>query len=276
MCLNIHESIRNLSLQICGDVFLSCETAGFRTNHFGTTAKSAIGRTFFGLQNCLSFLIETRGIGAGKYFYERRIDAQVQAVTSYLQKIAEYSKEIKATVESVRCGINPSQRIVLQQEASGEAMSFYYGAECRYAIDGTETESEYVKMPLEDRVLRYRLKPSAYLLSANLHNIENILEKADNMGIVWESLPAGTTLSVHSYKYLGLRADAELEDDILAERVDVGEICFAESLYVFPTAQPEGMLLSMLMEPDVTDSAGVKGTLYQQGLLKCEDIFCLA
>ena len=39
---------------------------GLRVYHYGQTANNPIGRAYFGLYDCLSFLVETRGIGAGK------------------------------------------------------------------------------------------------------------------------------------------------------------------------------------------------------------------
>ena len=274
--LNVDRGIRQLSYNLCGEVFTQSRSAKLSINHFGTTAKNSVGRAWFGLQHCLAFLIETRGIGAGRYFYNRRVHSQVTAMTAYLHSVAEHAEEIKAVVSQARQTDRRKNLLVLQQEASGQIVTAYYGVDCRYTMEGQLAREGNDYMPLTDRILRERPIPDAYLIPSDVTHLEKILDVMTNAGICYEKLPAGTTLTVQQYENLGQRDDAETEDDILAAVGEPKEKTFDVEAYLFDTAQPGGMVLAMLMEPDVTDSAGTKGTFYQQGLLSCEEIFRVA
>ena len=271
--LNIDEEVRKLSHQLCENAFDQSKSAGLCINHFGTTVKNSIGRAYYGLCQTLSILIETRGIGAGRYCFDRRVFAQTKVVTAYLQSVAKHASAIKETVANARQPQNQSAVVVLQQGASGETIAPYFGMERLYTMDGTMARDERQALLLEDQIIRQRSKPEGYLISSSLLNLPKILAKAENMGITFEVLPIGTRLNVQQYQYLGKRADGETEDDILADLMPQREIVFDEETYYFTTDQPMAMVLCMLMEPDVTDSAGTRGTLYQQGLLTWEEIY---
>lgn len=271
--LNINPQIRDISLDICEAVFKKTSDAEIKINHFGTTSNNAIGRTCFGLHHSLSFLIETRGIGAGRYCYDYRIKGQVTTVATYLQEIADRAEEIKAFVRRARSAENKAEALVLHQEASGKKLTPYCGTDCRYTLDGILAWEKQDYMSLQDTVLRQRTMPKGYLLSAGLEDVEKILSIMDNQGIRFEKYPAGTKINVQRYISLGQRPDSEIEDDILADLLPAEEITFDEEVYFFSTDQRSGMVLAMLMEPDVTDSAGSRGTLFQQGLAKCKDIY---
>ncbi len=271
--LNIEPGVRQLSLELCEDAFSEIRKHGLTVNHFGTSEKACVGRTYFGLHHALSFLVETRGIGAGRCFYNQRVSGQVAAMSAYLFAAAKRAEEIKTVVHKARQAEYQSDVIVLHQEASNETLTSYYGTDCQYTIEGTEVRNEKDYMALTDRCLRCRTKPAGYILSSKLEKIKKILIVMKNVGVSYTQLPAGTALKVQGYHCLGIRPGAEAAADILAELTAPDVRVFEEDVYFFSTDQPEGMVLAMLMEPDVTDSVGTRGTLYQQGLVACEDIF---
>ena len=96
--LNNDPEVTEIALEMCGEAFEDARDAGLRVYHYGTTVNNPIGRAYFGLYDCVSFLIETRGIGAGKTNFERRVFSQETAIMSYIEQTAERADEIKKAV----------------------------------------------------------------------------------------------------------------------------------------------------------------------------------
>ncbi len=94
-----------IGLDMAKHAFADAENAGLRVYHYGTTVNNPIGRAYFGLYNALSFLIETRGIGAGRQNFERRVFSQETAATSYIKYTAEHADEIVKTVAAARADV---------------------------------------------------------------------------------------------------------------------------------------------------------------------------
>ena len=269
--LNIDPKIRELGLNLCGTVMKQLIDQGVITDHFGSTANPAIGRTYYGLHQRLAFLIETRGIGAGRHGYERRVKGQVAAVTAYLKEVAKHATEIKALCHKVSQECHEGKIVVLQQEATGETLTTYRGMDLRYTMDGSFVWEKEDYMPLQDTVLRSRPMAKGYVLSSRLEQIDKILQMMDRQGIRYEELKPGTKIKVQQYISLGKREEDGANQDIVADLLPEKEVTFEEAVYFFPANQPGGMILAMLMEPDVTDGVSARGTLFQQKRLQCED-----
>src|SRR5215510_12087924 len=69
----------------------------------GTTPD--IGRNFAGLQNAISFLVETRGVGIGRDSYARRVHTHLVAMTSLLRTAADNAERLVRTVRDLRADI---------------------------------------------------------------------------------------------------------------------------------------------------------------------------
>src|SRR5690606_16732183 len=81
-----------------------------RVSMGGTTPD--IGRNFAGIQNAVSFLVETRGVGIGREGFARRVHTHMVALASLLNTAAANAQELIDTVEAarddmVRRGRNP-------------------------------------------------------------------------------------------------------------------------------------------------------------------------
>ena len=155
--LNNNAAVTDFALDMCGYTFEQLKDAGLRVYHYGQTSNNPIGRAYFGLYDCLSFLVETRGIGAGKTNFERRVFSQETAVLSYLTYAAEHSEEIKELVADAReetiakgATYDEDDVLVLYQTASGETQTDYEGTLIQYNMDGTVHSSETDTMALYD------------------------------------------------------------------------------------------------------------------------------
>lgn len=276
--LNNNAAVTDFALDMCGYTFEQLKDAGLRVYHYGQTANNPIGRAYFGLYDCLSFLVETRGIGAGKTNFERRVFSQETAVLSYLTYAAEHSEEIKELVADAReetiakgATYDEDDVLVLYQTASGETQTDYEGTLIQYNMDGTVHSSETDTMALYDNIERSRIRPTAYVIPADLENIDKILYILDNQGAEYYRLSDGSRATLEQYYYDGPYEYNDRERGIEAGLRDAERVRFSNGAYVIPMDQVAGNVIAMLMEPDVTDSNGYDGSLYQYGVIDYDE-----
>lgn len=277
--LNNNAAVTEFALDMCGYTFEQLDEAGLRVYHYGQTANNPIGRAYFGLYDCLSFLVETRGIGAGKTNFERRVFSQETAVLSYLTYAAEHSEEIKELVadareETIAKGAVYGEEddiLALYQTASGAVQTEYAGTRVQYNMDGTEYSSETDTMALYDTIERSRIRPTAYVIPADLENIDKILYILDNQGAEYYRLSDGSRATLEQYYYDGPYEYNGRERGIEAGLRDAERVRFSNGAYVIPMDQVAGNVIAMLMEPDVTDSNGYDGSLYQYGVIEYDE-----
>lgn len=277
--LNNNAAVTDFALDMCGYTFEQLKDAGLRVYHYGQTSNNPIGRAYFGLYDCLSFLVETRGIGAGKTNFERRVFSQETAVLSYLTYAAEHSEEIKELVadareETIAKGAVYGEEddiLALYQTASGAVQTEYAGTRVQYNMDGTEYSSETDTMALYDTIERSRIRPTAYVIPADLENIDKILYILDNQGAEYYRLSDGSRATLEQYYYDGPYEYNGRERGIEAGLRDAERVRFSNGAYVIPMDQVAGNVIAMLMEPDVTDSNGYDGSLYQYGVIDYDE-----
>ena len=279
--LNDNAAVTDMALDMCANAFSDLKDAGLRVYHYGTTVNNPIGRAYFGLYDCLSFLVETRGIGAGKTNFERRVFSQETAVLSYMSYAAEHSQEIKELVaeareETIAKGktYDEDDILALYQTTSGETLTDYTGVRVQYNMDGTEfSRDETPRMKLNDTVARGRIRPTAYVIPADYENIDKILYIMDNQGAEYYTINSRTAVELEQYYFIGEREGGKgLEKkDIEAGLRDAATVTFESGAYVFPMDQVAGNVIAMLVEPDVTDSVGYDGSLYQYGVVNYDE-----
>lgn len=274
--LNDDPEVTEMALDMCANAFDDLKEVGLRPYHYGTTVNNPIGRAYFGLYNCLSFLVETRGIGAGKTNFERRVFSQETAVLSYMGYAAEHAEEIKDLVAKARAETIAKGKVygevddtlALYQTESGETMTDYAGIRVQYNMDGTEfSRNETALLSLNDTITRGRTRPTAYVIPADYENIDKILYIMDNQGAEYYKLDVGSSAKLEQYYYVGPYTYNDRNYGIEAGLRDAAKVTFAKGAYVFPMDQVAGNVIAMLVEPDVNDSNGYDGTLYQYGVV---------
>ena len=265
--LNIDEAVRDCSYVVCGRVFEELKASGYRINHFGPAEKSSLGRGFYGLNQCLSFLIETRGIGGGRYGYAKRVKAQRDIMLSYIRHIAADYRHIKAVIAKARKRTAGPGRLVLHHGSSEKSFTPYKGVNEQFYLDGTLRARIEEGLSLKDLALRERDRAAAYLLPADLEHIDTIIDKVKAMGGHVEFLPEGSFCNAKQYCCTGLREADGHDKDITVDLLSISDLDFLTGAYRITASDFRQIPLALLMEPDVTDTVGTKGSLFQQGLL---------
>ena len=148
-----------------------------------------------------------------------------------------------------------SDVLALYQTKSGKTLTDYTAATVQYSVaDGSEKVSKASPLSLNDTLTRSRVRPTAYVIPADI---------MDNQGAEYYKLNAGTTASLQQYYYVGDYMVNGKAKGIEAGLRDAADVTFASGAYVFPMDQVASNVIAMLCEPDVTDSNGYDGSLYQ-------------
>ena len=280
--LNNDPDVNALALDMSGFVFEEETAAGLRVNHYsgtGWTCNPPIGRCYFGLFDCLSFLIETRGIGAGRNNLERRVRSQEVAVTGYLKYTAEHADTIRQTVAEARAKLIENGKtydedsvFALYQQASGETVTPYVSTSYAYTLDGQEVAfNENRALPMNDTIVRGRVRPTAYVIPADADNIDDILYIMDNQGAEYYTLDANSTAELQQYYYVGPFRYNNRSVGFEAGLRDETTVTFENGAYVFPMDQLAANVIAAICEPDVNDSNGYDGSLVQYGKVVADE-----
>ena len=268
--LNNDAAVNELAELAVDRIHTNAVDAGLRPYHYGTTVNNPIGRAFYGLYNSISILIETRGIGQGASQFDRRVFSQLLAARSVIDYSVENSAKIKTAVANARANTILDGRtydaddvVILHQIASGKTFSPRALTRYQYSVNGDTVKTESAALSMNDTIVRSRQRPTAYVIPADAANIDKILYIFDNQGFEYYKLDAGTTASLQQYYYEGEYTYDGSAKGITAGLRDTADVTFAKGAYVVPMDQVAGNVIAMLCEPDVNDSNGYDGTLYQ-------------
>ena len=211
-------------------------------------------------------LMETMGNNFGLNMYERRVASHASAVTGILNYLHENAAEVKAVIKAERDRIIEDGKTYREDDpfvmqcTSVDAPEHYIEGEKISLITGEKTPYTITALRIRN-IKRTRIAPTAYVLPADLPNIDYILNLMDMQGIAYSYIPEGATLPLQ--QYVGT-----------VEAADLGEektVTFRNGAYVFTMAQVDAQILGMYMEVDVNYTASQKGSLAQQELIVAEN-----
>ena len=258
------EAYKQVSIELLQQVFAGAAQNGLTYRYYSNQLNSDngnISRPYFGQQGCLSFLLETRGIGTGLENIARRVVTQVICVETLLDYAANNAAAMQQLVDSEKAHIVEKGKTY--REDDRVILSVAAVADDNYSLDlkriyqnGNET-TVAVAPGVFNNVLRSRTAPTAYVIPAGATFTQQVLELMDKQGISYTFIPAGSTVRLQQYTGTAEAAGLTAEKSVT----------FGQGAYVFTLNQVRGITLSMLMEPDVTDLAEHKGTLAQQGII---------
>ncbi len=269
--LNLPQQLRDLQYVYLNYELDQLRDEGFRSAYFRsprTDTNPATGRGAYFTRGSLSILIEIPGVKKGKLYWERRVLCQYLAAKHLLDYAATHAAELRATVaqtrlDIVRAGMSfDAQSNLITLEHRPGTPVFLNSA--TYSLeDGSYLGDEVVAFYRFDKPTHQRPRPLAYVVPKTAENIGRILEIMDTEKIAYRELPAGEKLTVRAYR--GSAASASLSEET--------QLSFPEGAYFFPTAQTMGVVLSVLMEPDILDCTQGAASFVQQGLLDISELY---
>ena len=274
------DAYRTLALEMDEAAF--AELAANELNGFYYAANVSgydpnMGSAYYAITGTAMYvLMESRGIYGGNESMERRAVAHMAAVSGMLDYLHENADHARSVIRG------EGQRTAENGKTYSESNVFVLDTNSRtttsadketwgilntagQVIDWGSGEVSFpVTYPkVDDVVVRSRVLPTAYAISADCAGIDTILKLMDDHGISYSFLPEGATLPLQRYGGTGTEATLGMET---ATR-------FAKGCYVFTMNQVRGLLLASFMEPDHTNSAEFDGNLVQMGLLNVTDTY---
>ncbi len=269
--LNLPQQLRDLQYLFLNYELDSIRAEGFRSAYFRsprTDTNPATGRGAYFTRGSISILLEIPGVKKGKLYWERRVLCQYLAAKNLLDYAAAHAAELRATVAQTRLDIvragtyfDAQNNLITLEHRPGTPVflnSATYSLE-----DGSYLGDEVVAFYRFDKPTHQRPRPLAYVIPKGAENIERILQIMDIEKIAYRELAAGETLTVRAYR--GSAASASLAEE--------QSVCFEQGAYLFPTAQVMGVVLSVLMEPDILDCTQGAASFVQQGLLDISELY---
>lgn len=223
----------------------------------GTTPD--IGRNFAGLQNAVSFLVESRGTGIGRDGFARRVHSHITAISGLLETAAGNARELMDTVAAARAdlirrGRDPQpgdsvavlvkspiikQKLDMMEPASGELKTI--------EVDWSDSLNVTVEIA--------RQRPWAYVMPPVFHAIA---ERLMMSGVEVRRLDKAAELDVETFQvtdrlpsatYVEGRITSRVSTEVISKRVR-----FPAGSYVFPMAQANASVIAVALEPESPSS----------------------
>jgi len=223
----------------------------------GTTPD--IGRNFAGLQNAVSFLIESRGVGVGREGFARRVHTHVVAITSLLDTAAANAPQLIETVEAVRADIvrrgrdpQPEDMVAVTVKSPQVRQKLMMlepqsGALKEIEVDWADSLSATAGIA--------RSRPWAYLMPPIFHQVA---ERLMQSGVEVRRLSEPAALEVEAYTVTERKPSATYIEGRITSTVTTEvvrkKVRFPAGSYVYSMAQPNANVIAVALEPESPSS----------------------
>ena len=241
---------------------------------------------YYALRSSANFLVESPNSSCEKKSsFARRVFTQFFAAQALVEYAFNNSDKLMAACKADREYIVSSKDPFILRHGQNEE-AYTYNRTIFNLVDGTKIKDTLFSVRYYEVPLITRPRPYAYVIPKDLKKIDTILEIAEYNGISFEELPDGTKMTLRQYatnpKWITDKAGKEDNGDkrrFVAETVEAyallepQETVFAKGAYIFKTAQPSGLVLMMLMEPDVIRTDRFPITLVQAGIIHPHNLY---
>ena len=270
---NIERSLTELAERVFSrDIARNVENVGYSHFWYYTTAYDVkdkrvagggtapdIGRNYAGLQNTLSFLVETRGVGIGRDSFARRVHTHHVVMSSVLQTTADNAAEVRKAVQGARDAVVGKGRAPAADDLVAVTLKMPARKQKLTMTDPESGEPKEVEVdwidPREAQPGLTRARPFAYLL---LPSYTEIARRLAMSGIDVRRLKQPVELEVESYEVTERRAgnvfvEGHLRNTVATE-VKVRKRLFPAGTLVYAMAQPGANILVAGLEPQSASS----------------------
>ena len=266
--LNVPEDLRNFTREKFVEParrILEADPCRFRVNDYISTQKYGSEVHFhlgsvharssasnWALGNCISTLLEVRGVGIGRKSFKRRTYSGWTVALTYMNSAFSNDFSIKTLLAETHQDTKPVV-VISERKMRNDSL---------LVID-LDTEKE-IKMPviIHDALQSYpvlsRERPFAYLLDKKE---KKAAEKMRILGLQVDSLSAALETEAESYQVPGWGNESSEDDDVqndedeskkVLENGQVKKITqiFPAGTFVIPLRQDKGNLVCELLEPE--------------------------
>jgi hypothetical protein len=218
-----------------------------------------IGRNYAGLQNSVSFLVETRGVGIGRDSYARRVHTQYTVMKSLLQTAADNAEELHRVVRDARVDVARKGRAPAPADRVAVTLTAPTRAQKLTMLDPASGTPKAVEVewqdPREAQPALTRARPYAYLL---LPSHTEVARRLAMSGVDVRKLEKPTEVEVESFDVTERRTgDVFVEGHIrsaVTTEVRVKKRLFPAGTLVYSMAQQGANILVAALEPESPSS----------------------
>ena len=213
-------------------------------NQCTTEARSST--TSFALTNCISALIEIRGVNLQKTSFKRRINTTFLIATSFLKTVYDDAKNIKEVLK-IANDANPENLVVVckkpQENQTIRAINLK---------DNMETSLDIkVNNALKARPVLERKRPFAYLI---LPEQKKLAEKLTILGLEVLELSEDKTLKVEMYTVTSRSVSPEEDEGYKAQKIQTSvattDKSFPKGTFIVYLNQKNGNMATEVLEPE--------------------------
>ncbi|MFZ4671152.1 MAG: M14 family zinc carboxypeptidase [Flavobacterium sp.] len=215
--------------------------------HFNQcTTEARSSTTSFALTNCISSLIEIRGVNLQKTSFKRRINTTFLIATSFLKTVYDDATVIKEVLK-ISNNANPENIVVVankpQETQTIRAIDLK---------DNTEIALEVkVNNALKCIPVLERKRPFGYLI---LPEQKNLVDKLIILGLKVEELSEEKNIKVESYNITSIRINPEEEEGFNAQKVETTvstiEKSFPKGTFIVYLNQKNAKIVNEVLEPE--------------------------
>ncbi|MGA0116060.1 MAG: M14 family metallopeptidase [Burkholderiales bacterium] len=228
-----------------------------RVSMGGTTPD--IGRNFAGLQNAVSFLVESRGVGIGREGFARRVQTHVVAIGSLLNTAAANARELIDTVESARADIVRRGRDPQPGDMVAVTVKTPVVRQKLMMLDPQSGVLKEIEVDWSDSLKATagiaRARPWAYVMPPVFHQVAERLRLS---GVEVRRLGEPVQLEVESYTVTDRKPSATYVEGRITSRVATEvaakKVWFPAGSYVYLMAQPNANVITVALEPESPSS----------------------
>lgn len=231
------------------DYFTSDEVLGeIQLNEGSVNSRSSA--TSYALTNCVSTLIEVRGVGLNRTSYKRRTYITFSIAMSYLNTAVNNTKEMRDVI--ARAQKTHGQEVVIKSKRStaGESVKFIDVSTAEYIMIDLVVNDAWYSTPTLTRP-----RPTAYII---LPGNDQVVHRLKVLGLEVQSIGEAKKVEVELYRVTNYKRDAELYEDVRRQTVQTElnriekEIPVGSSIVYLN--QPKGNLAIEVLEPEGINS----------------------
>ena len=288
--LNIPQQIHDLQSIYFAEIFDLAGENGIYGDYYREDPpnnKPVSGRGNYFTRGCVSILLEIPGQRSGKMFWDRRIFAQYIGVRAILDYTVENAAAVQEAVASAREDIieagtyfDPENNLITLYHEAGSKTQTYPMPTVDFTTgeykDATATRS----VDKYDKAALTRPRPLAYVVSKDSANIDTVLQICDWQNVKYEEIGPDRVLELKQYGGTAWKNGVSTSKESGTTLGEAKLMSFPNGAYLFPMNQVSGVVLSLLMEPDVVDtrddaspcSFSQQGVLTNAEIYRCEDL----
>lgn len=230
------------------DYFTSRDVHGeIQFNRGSTNARSSA--TSYALTNCISSLIEVRGVALGRTSYKRRVFTGYAVAVSYLRSAVEHADAVRAAITEADQNTAPPV-VKASRTLIGEEVPFIDLGSNAYVSLPSVVRDAWLSKPL-----LVREAPEAYLI---LPGNEKAVANLRILGLEVEELTAEAEVNVESYKVINYRRSPFKYEGIHLQTVETEtkqmSVRFPPGTSRVRVNQKYGNMLAELLEPEAGSS----------------------